>query len=118
VAVDPIPRFDPVERRLVLARHRAADADGVLMDAVVEIVPHRRGELRLGARLFEDFRINLGDVAEGAIECRAGNAALRRGAAEALDPALEAGIGQGRGRRKQQTERDGGGRGSEPRCAP
>ena len=69
-------RLDPVEPRLVLARHGAADGDRLLLHAVVEIVPDRRLEFRLVAGLFQHFRIDVGDAAEGAVVGRSGNAAL------------------------------------------
>jgi hypothetical protein len=69
------------------------------MHAIVEIVPHRSREFGLVARLFQHFRVDAVNAAEGAVVGRARYPAFGRRLAEAGDPAFESCLGK-RGREK------------------
>ena len=79
------------------------------MHPVVEVVPHRRGEFGLIAGLFQHFRIDAVDTAEGAVVCGARDAVVGGCLAETRHPALETGIGKGRRRENGDPEANGRG---------
>ena len=106
MAVHAEPAFDPIEPGLPLTCHLPADSDGILLDAVVEVVPDRRGELGLVACFLENLRIGSGHAAKGAIERFTRDAVAGGHAAEARHPLLETGVGGGRLGREDRRNTD------------
>src|SRR5690606_38793619 len=70
IAVNRKALFDALEPWPPFFCHALADSHGMLIHAVVDIVPDRLVELRLKARFAQYFRIGRIDTSEGAVECR------------------------------------------------
>ena len=62
--------FNALQPRAPFARHVLADAGGILVHTVVDVVPDRLGEFRLITGLLQHDRIRCVDTAKRAVEGR------------------------------------------------
>lgn len=95
VAADTEALLDHVEKPLVLLRQATAVGDGLLVDAVVHVVPRIVAELGLEAGRADHVMIGLGHAGEDRTIGLPADAVGGGRLLEVGDPALKAGIRQG-----------------------